>query len=49
LIGSIKPGKKADFTILEQDPFAIAPQALKDVKVWGTVFEGRVFPVAAHT
>ncbi|MGC1178959.1 MAG: amidohydrolase family protein [Methyloceanibacter sp.] len=49
MIGSIKPGKKADFTILEQDPLSVAPQDLKDVKVWGTVFEGRVFPVAAPT
>jgi len=49
MIGSIKPGKKADFTILEQDPLSVAPQDLKDVQVWGTVFEGRVFPVAAPT
>ena len=37
------------FTILEQDPLSVAPQDLKDVQVWGTVFEGRVFPVAAPT
>jgi predicted amidohydrolase YtcJ len=45
MIGSIKPGKKADFTVLEQDPLEIDRQDLKDVKVWGTVFEGHVFPV----
>jgi hypothetical protein len=47
-IGSIAPGKIANFTILEQDPYAIAPERLKDVPIWGTVFEGRAFPVAAE-
>jgi len=42
-IGSIKPGKKADFTILEQDPLAVAPDKLKDIPIWGIVFEGQVF------
>lgn len=44
-IGSIKVGKKADFTILEQDPYAIPPENLKDIPIWGTVFEGEVFPI----
>ncbi len=43
-IGSIEVGKRADFTILEDDPRAVAPAALKDVAVWGTVVGGRVFP-----
>jgi predicted amidohydrolase YtcJ len=43
--GSIAPGKFATFTILEDDPFAVAPEAIRDIKVWGTVLEGRVFPV----
>ena len=46
-IGSIVAGKKADFTVLEDDPFAVGAKGLKDIKVWGTVFEGEVFPVAA--
>ncbi len=46
-LGSIKPGKIANFTVLEQDPYVVAPMRLKDVPVWGTVFEGRVFPVLA--
>ena len=45
-IGSIRAGKRADFTVLEQDPFEVSPRALKDVPVWGVVFEGRVAPVA---
>ena len=45
-IGSIETGKRADFAILEDDPLAIEPAALKDVEVWGTVVGGRMFPVA---
>jgi predicted amidohydrolase YtcJ len=44
-IGSIAPGKIANFTILEKNPYEVRPIDLKDVPVWGTVFEGRVFPV----
>lgn len=42
-IGSIVPGKLADLTIIEQDPLSIAPEKLKDIPVWGVVFEGKVF------
>jgi predicted amidohydrolase YtcJ len=48
LIGSIKPGKIANFTVLEQDPYQVDPKKLKDVPVWGTLFEGKVFPVPAE-
>ncbi len=44
-IGSIRAGKLADFTVLEQDPWAVAPEALRDIGIWGTVFEGRPFPL----
>lgn len=42
-IGSIEVGKCADFCVLEDDPLAMEPQALKDIRVWGTVLGGRVF------
>ncbi|WP_413275522.1 amidohydrolase [Floridanema evergladense] len=42
-IGSIKAGKKADFAILEQDPFDVPSDQLKDIVVWGVVFEGEKF------
>jgi hypothetical protein len=42
-IGSIECGKRADFCVLEDDPLAIDPAKLKDVRVWGTVLSGRVF------
>ena len=45
-IGSIAPGKIANFTVLKEDPYAVEPTKLKDVPVWGTVFEGAVYPVA---
>lgn len=41
-IGSISAGKKADFTILEDDPFELGVKRLKDVRISGTVFEGEV-------
>lgn len=48
-MGSIAPGKIANLTVLEEDPYAISPDRLKDIPIWGTVFEGRVFPVPART
>jgi len=43
-IGSIECGKRADFAVLHDDPRNVPPMALKDVRVWGTVLSGRVFP-----
>lgn len=42
-IGSIEVGKAADFTVLEQDPYEIAPETLKDIPIWGTIFEGKTY------
>lgn len=39
-IGSIEPGKIADFAVLGEDPLAVDPIALKDVPVLGTVSGG---------
>lgn len=38
--GSIKPGKLADLVILSEDPTAIDPETLHDVKVLETIKEG---------
>ena len=45
-IGSICSGKKADFTVLEADPYEVPPADLKDIPIWGTVFEGQPYPLA---
>jgi predicted amidohydrolase YtcJ len=42
-IGSIEIGKKADLAVLEDDPTEVDPTELKDIKVWGTVQNGRIF------
>ncbi len=43
-IGSIETGKQADFAILEEDPLATDPLRLKDIRIWGTVLAGKIFP-----
>jgi predicted amidohydrolase YtcJ len=43
-MGSVTAGKVANFAVLDDDPTEVDPMRLKDVKVWGTMFEGRVFP-----
>lgn len=45
-IGSIRAGKRADFTVLEADPYEVGVAGLKDIVVWGTVFEGEPYPIA---
>lgn len=44
-VGSIRAGKMADFVVLEQSPWEVAPEHLRDIPIWGTVFEGRPFPL----
>ncbi|HQZ85494.1 MAG TPA: amidohydrolase [Actinomycetota bacterium] len=44
-VGSIRSGKKADFTVLDADPFEGGADGLKDIGVVATVFEGRAQPV----
>jgi len=40
-VGSIVPGKLANFTILSDNPVTVPAATIKDIKVWGTVHEGR--------
>lgn len=42
-LGSIAPGKRADFVVLEKSPFDVRPERIRDIDIWGTVYEGRVF------
>ncbi len=39
-IGSVVPGKKADFCVLEADPLTMDPAEIKKMPVWGVIFEG---------
>ena len=45
-IGSIEPGKFADFTILASDPMTVPKEKIKDIAVVGTVLGGRFIPVS---
>ncbi|MBD0404854.1 amidohydrolase [Flammeovirga sp. EKP202] len=42
-IGSLEPGKFADFTILDEDPMEIPTTKIKDINIWGTVMNGKTF------
>lgn len=48
-VGSIEPGKLANFTVLDDNPVTVDAVRIKDIKVWGTVHEGRVLPVKRTT
>ncbi len=41
-IGSIKVGKSANFTLLEENPFKVEKMHIKDIFVVGSVFKGNV-------
>ena len=58
-VGSIVAGKRADFVVLEDDPFELGVERLHEVRIAGTVFEGQphmlprpaastLSPAAAH-
>ncbi|MEZ5245869.1 MAG: amidohydrolase [Acidimicrobiales bacterium] len=44
-VGSITPGKRADFVALDADPFEVGAADLRDIGVLGTVLDGRHHPV----
>lgn len=41
LYGSLEPGKKADFILIDRDPFEIPPSELDDIQVIETWVEGK--------
>ena len=45
-IGSIRAGKRADFTVLDADPYEVGAAGLRDIGIWGTVFAGVPYPLA---
>jgi predicted amidohydrolase YtcJ len=40
LVGSIEPGKYADFAVLDDDPLDCDANAIKDIGVWGSIVGG---------
>lgn len=42
LFGSLAPGKRADMTILENDPFTVPPEEISRIRVKMTVVDGRI-------
>jgi hypothetical protein len=40
MVGSIAVGKKADFSVLDRDPYVVGAAGLRDLKVRGVIFEG---------
>ncbi len=45
-IGSIAPGKLADFTVLDANPLETPGEAWPEIEVWGVVIEGEKRPLA---
>jgi hypothetical protein len=39
--GTIEPRKLADLVILSRDPTRVAPEAIREIEVWGTILGGR--------
>jgi hypothetical protein len=42
VLGTIEPGKFADFTVLEEDPFEVLPGRLKDIRIAMTFVAGEL-------
>lgn len=42
LIGSLEPGKTADFIVVNQDPFAVDPLEMENIQVTQTYFKGKL-------
>ncbi len=42
-IGSIEVGKKANFTILKENPFKIDPMKINEITIIGTVYNGKFY------
>jgi predicted amidohydrolase YtcJ len=43
--GSIEEGKLADLTVLSNDPVAVEPEKIKDIKIEFTIIDGKILIV----
>lgn len=41
-IGTVEAGKLADMTVMDKDPYEVGVDGLRDISIWGVVFEGRM-------
>lgn len=41
-LGSLQPGKLADFAVLEEDPYEVDPMRIREIAIWGTVLAGKL-------
>jgi len=48
-LGSIQAGKLADFAVLDKDPYETGVKGLRNIKIWGVVFEGKAYPAKRIT
>ncbi|HQH11238.1 MAG TPA: amidohydrolase family protein, partial [Candidatus Sumerlaeota bacterium] len=39
--GTLSPGARVDFVLVEENPFAVSPEALRDMKISATVAGGK--------
>ena len=46
IIGSIEPGKFADFAVLDDDPMTVPSLKIKDIAVAATILGGRIILVS---
>lgn len=46
-VGTLEPGKYADFVVLSENPLKIQPMKIKDIEVLATVMNGQVTHMAA--
>ena len=47
-LGSIAVGKIANVTVIDDDPYDLDPTRLGSIRIRGSLFQGRWFPVADH-
>lgn len=43
-IGTIEAGKLADLSVMDKSPYDVGVDGLRDINIWGIVFEGRKVP-----
>ena len=44
-IGTLETGKRANMTVLAENPLTADPTKLREIAVWGTIMEGRILPL----